>query len=389
MMKWVKNAIIAIAILVVGIMISGRLKSMATKEEIKVDRRKLEVKVMTANLQSIELPITVYGKLNAAQRTDLLAEVNGTFKGGDHPFLEGRTFKAGEVLIQLDNAEAKANAMSVKGNFINALLGVLPDINQDYSGQYKAFELYYDELSLNTPLSQMPKVEGKLEKFLIARGIQTAYYQAKSSEVRLDKFSIRAPFDGVVAMAGVKLGNLVSPGRALGTFVSTRSYELMTAVTLAYADQLVVGQKVDFTSPDIAGNWEGSIARIAPIVDAATQSINIIVNVDGSTLREGMYLTGTVDGLQVDNALKIPASMVVDNEYIYMVEQDSVLVKNLVTVVEWLDNEIIVKGVEQGALLVNEPTLKAAAGLVVAIPAAVVSNACQIPPANTEAFADP
>ena len=365
MMKWVKNAIIAIAILVVGIMISGRLKSMATKEEIKVDRRKLEVKVMTANLQSIELPITVYGKLNAAQRTDLLAEVNGTFKGGDHPFLEGRTFKAGEVLIQLDNAEAKANAMSVKGNFINALLGVLPDINQDYSGQYKAFELYYDELSLNTPLSQMPKVEGKLEKFLIARGIQTAYYQAKSSEVRLDKFSICAPFDGVVAMAGVKLGNLVSPGRALGTFVSTRSYELMTAVTLAYADQLVVGQKVDFTSPDIAGTWEGSIARIAPIVDAATQSINIIVNVDGSTLREGMYLTGTVDGLQVDNALKIPASMVVDNEYIYMVEQDSVLVKNLVTVVEWLDNEIIVKGVEQGALLVNEPTLKAAAGLVV------------------------
>ena len=60
MMKWVKNAIIAIAILVVGIMISGRLKSMATKEEIKVDRRKLEVKVMTANLESIELPITVY-----------------------------------------------------------------------------------------------------------------------------------------------------------------------------------------------------------------------------------------------------------------------------------------------------------------------------------------
>ena len=46
MMKWVKHAIIAIAILVVGIMISGRLKSMATKEEIKVDRRKLEVKVI-------------------------------------------------------------------------------------------------------------------------------------------------------------------------------------------------------------------------------------------------------------------------------------------------------------------------------------------------------
>lgn len=365
MMKWVKNAIIAIAILGIGIMIFGRLKAMATKEEIKVDRRKLEVKVMTAHLERIELPITVYGKLNAAQRTDLLAEVNGMFNGGDHPFLEGRTFKAGEVLIQLDNAEAKANAMSVKGNFINALLGVLPDINQDYRDQYEAFELYYDGLSLNKALTQMPKAEGKLEKFLIARGIQSAYYQAKSSEVRLDKFCIRAPFDGVVAVAGVKQGNLVSPGRALGTFVSTRSYELKTAVTLAYADQLTVGQQVHFTSPDVEMTWSGSIARIAPIVDAATQSVNIIVNVSGSTLREGMYLTGNIDGLQVDNALKIPSSMVVDNEYIYMIEQDSVLVKNPVTVVEWLDNEIIVKGVEQGALLVNEPTLKAAAGLVV------------------------
>ena len=48
-----------------------------------------------------------------------------------------------------------------------------------------------------------------------------------------------------------------------------------------------------------------------------------------------------------------------------MIEQDSILVKNPVTVVEWLDKEIIVKGIEQGALLVNEPTLKAAAGLVV------------------------
>ena len=54
MMKWVKKVIIAIAILGIGIMISGRLKAMATKEEIKVDRRKLEVKVMTAYLGHIK-----------------------------------------------------------------------------------------------------------------------------------------------------------------------------------------------------------------------------------------------------------------------------------------------------------------------------------------------
>ena len=49
----------------------------------------------------------------------------------------------------------------------------------------------------------------------------------------------------------------------------------------------------------------------------------------------------------------------------YMIESDSVLAKNEVEVVEWLDNEVIVRGVANGATLVNEPTLKAAAGLVV------------------------
>ncbi len=41
------------------------------------------------------------------------------------------------------------------------------------------------------------------------------------------------------------------------------------------------------------------------------------------------------------------------------------LAKISVEVVEWLDNEVIVRGIGQGTMLVNEPSLKAASGLVV------------------------
>jgi multidrug efflux pump subunit AcrA (membrane-fusion protein) len=126
-----------------------------------------------------------------------------------------------------------------------------------------------------------------------------------------------------------------------------------------------LGQEVHFSSPDIEGDWTGTISRIAPVVDAATQSIQVIIALSGDRLREGMYLTGTIDGLQVKNALKIPASMVFDNEFVYTIIQDSVLDKTAVDVVEWLEDEIIIKGLESGAVMVNEPTLKAAAGLVV------------------------
>ena len=228
-MKWVKNVIIAAAILGAGLLISKTLGSMSTKEEIQEDLQKLQVTVFSADLDTIELPLTIYGKLNAAQRTDLLAEVSGTFKSGKHPFEEGTSFLQGETIIGLDDSEARANTMSVKGNFINALLAILPDLAQDYPLDYDRFKAYYDQCNLQSALNPLPQAEGKLEKFLIARGIQGAYFQSKSAEERLSKFSIKAPFNGVVANVNVKPGNLISPGRPLGTFINMNTYELRSA----------------------------------------------------------------------------------------------------------------------------------------------------------------
>src|SRR5210317_687245 len=70
-MKWVKNAIIAAAILAVGLFVSKTLGGMSTKEEIKEDNIKLQVRVMDAKLDTVALPLTVYGRLNAANRADL------------------------------------------------------------------------------------------------------------------------------------------------------------------------------------------------------------------------------------------------------------------------------------------------------------------------------
>jgi hypothetical protein len=65
------------------------------------------------------------------------------------------------------------------------------------------------------------------------------------------------------------------------------------------------------------------------------------------------------------NALKLPASIVFDNSYVFAIESDSVLAKISVEVVEWLDNEVLVRGLNQGTMLVNEPSLNAASGQVV------------------------
>ncbi len=360
--KRVRNTVIAVVILALGLVLKSRLANMATKEEIVENTTPPRVLVHAVQPDTVHVPLTLYGKLNATERVDLLAEVSGVFQGGDRPFLEGTRFAKGEVLVQLNNAEAQANAMSLKGNFINALLGVLPDIKADFPEHFEAFEAYYNGLSLEGSLPALPAASDKLEKFLIARGLSSSFYQVKSAEERLAKFSIRAPFNGVVASALVKKGNLVSPGRALGTFVSDGDFELTSAVTLSYAEELRVGQPVEFTSPDVAGTWSGTIARMSPVVDAASQSVNVIAKVKDAELREGMYLTGKVEDVVVFDALEVPAYMVFDNKYVYTVVSDSLLNKTEIKVVEWFDNKIVIQGLEAGDLLVDAPTLKAASG---------------------------
>lgn len=363
--KLIRNIVLAVVIIAVGIIVKNSLSDMATKVEIKEDKTTPIVNVFKASPDTVGLALELYGKLNAINRVDLLAEVSGSFVGGNRDFLEGTTFKKGEVMIQLDDAEAEANVMSMKGNFINNILGILPDIKMDYAEDYARFEAYYNGLSLSSALPALPQTTGTLEKFLIARGIQSSYYQVKSAEERLAKFQIKAPFDGVVAVANVKRGNLVSPGRALGSFVGTGEYEIKSAVTLAYSDDLSVGQNITFTSPDVSGSWKGRIDRISPIVDGSSQSINVISNVSGKGLLEGMYLTGAIEGIQVYNALSIPSYMVFDNEYVYTIESDSILQKTKIHVVEWLDDKIIITGIAAGTTMVDAPTLKAASGTIV------------------------
>src|SRR6056300_609477 len=179
--KLIRNIALAVVILIVGLTVKNKLSGMATKVEIKEDKTAPMVNVFSASPDTVGLGLELYGKLNAVNRVDLLAEVSGSFVGGDRQFLEGVAFQKGEVLIALDNLEAKANAMSLKGNFINSIVGILPDIKMDYAASYPDFESFLNDLSLSKPLPTLPQTSGTLEKFLIARGIQSAYYQVKSA----------------------------------------------------------------------------------------------------------------------------------------------------------------------------------------------------------------
>ena len=82
---------------------------------------------------------------------------------------------------------------------------MLPDIKIDYAENFNEWKSYFDNLSVENPISKLPNSSSEKENlFLVGRGIESAYYKAKNLEERLSKYKIKAPFDGILVKGKYK-----------------------------------------------------------------------------------------------------------------------------------------------------------------------------------------
>ena len=91
--KLIRNIALAVVIIIVGLTVKNKLSGMATKVEIKEDKSAPMVNVFSASPDTVGLSLELYGKLNAVNRVDLLAEVSGSFVGGDRDFSRARPLR--------------------------------------------------------------------------------------------------------------------------------------------------------------------------------------------------------------------------------------------------------------------------------------------------------
>ena len=61
---------------------------------------------------------------------------------------------------------------------------------------------------------------------MTGRGIISSYYGVKSAEERLNKYSITAPFDGIVSSTFFENGTMARAGLVLGEFINSDSFEM-------------------------------------------------------------------------------------------------------------------------------------------------------------------
>lgn len=318
-----------------------------TTSEAPLELLPADVAVVKRGVLAGGLPVT--GALQALNQTTVQTRVASDISAV--LVREGEHVEKGQVLARLGvldlearvkQAEAQLASASVEAQLSRALV----DRNR------KLFEKNY--FSENDFARSQGEAEAREEA---VRAQQAVVDIARKA---LNDAAVRAPMSGIVAKRYVEPGSSVGMDARLFDIVDLREMELEVSLPASEVPRLRVGQPVSFTVDGFGSRgFEGQIARINPVADAATRAIAVYVRVKNSdaALKGGMFARGEIASGTGQTAVIMPLNAVRrgDAGSTVFVLKDGKLelrVVTLGTIDERAGQAIVISGVADGETVV-------------------------------------
>jgi len=228
--------------------------------------------------------------------------------------------------------------MSKRSSLLNIVTQILPDLKFDYPQSYDQWLSYLTDFDMDSKTKVLPEPINNQEKYFIAgKNIYQSYYDIVSLETRLEKYTIKAPFTGVISKSNIKPGTLVMNGQKLGSYLDPKVYDLETEVSIGDIGFLNIGDKVELTSENISGSWMGTLSRISESVDAQTQTVKVYITVEDKSLKEGQFLNGIIMTSTINYGVEIPRRLLINDNNVFTI-QNGLLKKQEVIIVQINEN---------------------------------------------------
>ncbi|MEO1255759.1 MAG: efflux RND transporter periplasmic adaptor subunit, partial [Bacteroidota bacterium] len=343
-------------------LLSGYLATLKEEPEIrKPPQAKKYVSTKPVRYADLKTDVVTYGRVENAQSLDLITEVSGRMTSGSIRFKEGETFKKGDLIYKVDEQEAALTLKSEKSNFLRDLAGILPDLMIDFASSYENWQTYFNQLDINKSFPNLPKTESAKEKtFLATKGIYSAFYNIKSSEVRLRKHRYYAPFSGSIMEVNMQSGSFVNPGTNIGKILRSGVYEMKAAVETKDIPWIQLGSPVKIYSKESQQYWQGEVTRISDYVNQNTQSVDVFISIfpQNQKIYDGQFFQASIPARTIENGMIMPRNAIYNGDEVFIL-RDSLLKKKSINVIRLSEEEAIFNGLDEGDELVMEPLLGA------------------------------
>lgn len=247
------------------------------------------VEVTRVSAASFADETTAVGTLKSNESVVLRPETSGRI-AAIH-FKDGQVVRRGALLLSLDAGIQEAELQQARANL------ALAQANQQRN----------EDLFQKKFISQQ-----SLDNTKAALKVQEA--SVALAEARLAKTRIRAPFDGVVGIRNVSVGDYVKEGEELVNVEDIATLKVDFRLPEAYLGRLGRGQTLEVSSDALPGvPFQATLEAVDPLVDVNGRSIScraLLPNREGR-LRPGMFVRSRLVFGERKDALMLPEQAVV------------------------------------------------------------------------------
>ena len=298
----------------------------------KAGGRVINVDLTQARLGEVREELTLTGALKPKEIVDVNPKGTGRIERIHH--LVGDRVRTGDLLAEIEDDEleqqvkrseasyavSKANISSRKAELANA------------KADLDRAKLLYDEDLLSPQEYQQTQtslevMEAQLE-LAEAQALQSLA-ELTEFRIRLEQSKIYAPMSGIVSARYVDPGALVAPNNPIVQIVNLATMVTQGNVPERNVGKLSIGNDATVTVDAIPGQeFTGRVARIAPVLDAATRSavIEIDIRNPDAVLKAEMFARISLDLGSMREATLIPRDGLVyrgQQPGVFIVEGDS------------------------------------------------------------------
>jgi len=252
-------------------------------------------KVAVATARQADFPVTLsgIGSLEAARQVQVAAEVDG--RVDRILFTSGAQVQAGQLLVQLNDAPEQGELARLQAQARNA------------------------RALLERTRRLLPQQAATREQLDQA---QADYDQAaadiKRVQALIEQKRVKAPFDGVLGVRRVNLGQFARAGDALVSLTDGSAMYANITLPEQAMGVLRAGQPVAVTVDAHAGRiFDGKITTVEPQVDAGSRTVRVqatLPNADGA-LAAGMYAQGQIGLPARPGVITVPETAVSYSAY--------------------------------------------------------------------------
>ncbi len=251
------------------------------------------VSTVEVKAQTWQPGITAIGTARAAQGVQLAVQASGLVK--EIRFKANEKVKAGEVLVQLDDAveRAELNNARTAVNISETALGRSQTLKR------KGFD---SQAALDTAQGALEAARGKLA----------------STQAVIDTKALKAPFNGTIGIPAIDLGQYVSAGTVVATLQDLDNMVVDFTVPEQTVQHISLGQKVLFGLTENQLNLTGEITGIDPRGDPQTRLVNVRARIAASAdqgIIPGRFVQVRVQLPEEQGVVAVPQTAMVTSLY--------------------------------------------------------------------------